>query len=57
MRVLVTSSTGDTISVEVRSGSLSDPDSLVYVDRRGLFEVMRVELRVKSRIACKSNAR
>ena len=43
MRVLVTSSTGDTINVEVREGALIDPTSLLYVERRGLFEVVRVE--------------
>jgi hypothetical protein len=43
MKVLVTSSTGDTITVHVQQGALIDPTSLLYVERRGLFEIVRVE--------------
>ncbi len=43
MQVLVTSSTGDTITVVVREGALIDPTSLLYIEHRGLFEIMRVE--------------
>ena len=48
LRVLVMSSTGDTITVEVANGVLSDLDSLLYVERRGFFEVMRTERRFTS---------
>ena len=43
MRVVVTGTTGDTITIEIVEGSLLDPDSLLYVERRGLFEIVRVE--------------
>jgi hypothetical protein len=54
MRVLVTSSTGDTITVDLLEGALSDPDSLVYVERRGLFEVARVEALRRPRLVLRA---
>jgi hypothetical protein len=43
MRVLVTASTGDTITVEVSLAVSWNPSSSLYVEHRGLFEVVRVE--------------
>jgi hypothetical protein len=44
MHVVVTSSTGDTATARITSGRLTDPESLLYVERRGLFEVVGTEL-------------
>jgi transcriptional regulator with XRE-family HTH domain len=48
MQVLITATTGDTLTVEVREGALIDPASLLYIQRRGLYEVTRVERRGRS---------
>jgi hypothetical protein len=50
MRVLVTASTGDHVTLEIVEGALIDPASLLYVQRRGLFEVVRAEEVGRSRL-------
>ena len=43
MHVVVESSTGDMATVSITSGRLTDPESLQYVERRGLFEIVGTE--------------
>jgi hypothetical protein len=43
MHIVVASSTGDTVTVRITDGRLTDPESLLYVERRGLFEVVGTE--------------
>ncbi len=43
MHVVVMSSTGDTVTARITSGRLIDPESLLYVERRGLFEILGTE--------------
>ncbi len=44
MHVVVASSTGDTATARITSGGLADPESLLYVERRGLFEIVGTEM-------------
>jgi hypothetical protein len=39
MQVVIVRSTGDTVTVRVLDGHLADPESLLYVEHRGLFEI------------------
>lgn len=41
--VQVVSSRGDHVTVEIASGALSDPTAILYVEKRGAFEIVRVE--------------
>jgi hypothetical protein len=50
MRAVVTSSSGDHVTIEILEGALIDPTSLLYVQRRGLFEVLRAEEVGRSRL-------
>jgi hypothetical protein len=43
LRVLLTFSGGDMITVRVLDGAPSDPDALLYVQGCGLFEIERIE--------------
>ncbi len=43
MHVVIVHSTGDTVTVSITSGCLTDPESLLYVERRGLFEIVGTE--------------
>jgi hypothetical protein len=37
------SSQGDHVTVQIASGSLTDPDAIIYVEGRGTSEIVRVE--------------
>lgn len=39
----VMASRGDHVTAQVTAGALTDPDAVLYVERRGLFEVARRE--------------
>jgi hypothetical protein len=41
--VEVVSSRGDHLTVQIASGSLTDPAAILYVEGRGTFEIVRVE--------------
>jgi hypothetical protein len=43
MHVVIESSTGDTVTARITSGRPTDPESLLYVERRGLFEIIGSE--------------
>ena len=43
LEVVLLSTRGDVITVQVVDGSLSDPESVLYVARRGLYELVRSE--------------
>jgi hypothetical protein len=43
IEVVLLSTRGDVITVQVVDGSLSDPESVLYVARRGLYELVRSE--------------
>ncbi len=43
IEVLLLSSRGDVITVQVVEGAVSDPATVFYVQRRGLYELVRAE--------------
>jgi hypothetical protein len=43
LEVVQISSRGDVITVQVVEGAVLDPASVLYVARRGLFEILRLE--------------
>jgi hypothetical protein len=43
LEVEVLSSRGDHLTVQVVKGAIEDPTAILYVERRGEFEIVRVE--------------
>lgn len=50
LRARVLRSTGDTLTVQVDEGALPNGNELVYVERRGAFEVARREAWPEGRV-------
>jgi hypothetical protein len=43
LEAVLLSTRGDVITLEVLEGAVTDPESVLYVARRGLYEVARME--------------
>ena len=43
LKLAVLASRGDHVTAQVAAGALTDPTAVLYVERRGMFEVVRTE--------------